>query len=120
MAACKEELIVEDKASYVREKYLKLQREKEQYVSLDDYCAKRNIDQEFTRFFGFSQFCASASSHNVFKLWNLGLAYEKAGDLKQAVDLTQISVEFERGLSHVDAEKHAEYLENLRARIEKK
>jgi hypothetical protein len=44
MAACKEELIVEDKASYVREKYLKLQREKELYFSLDDYCAKRDID----------------------------------------------------------------------------
>ena len=30
MAACKEGLIVEDEASYVREKYLKLQKEKEQ------------------------------------------------------------------------------------------
>ena len=44
MATCKEELIVEDEASYVREKYLKLHREKEQYISLDDYCAKRGID----------------------------------------------------------------------------
>jgi len=44
MATCKEELIFEDEASYVREKYLKLQREKEQYISLDDYYAKRGID----------------------------------------------------------------------------
>jgi hypothetical protein len=44
MAACKKELIIEDEASYVREKYLKLQRKKEQYISLDDYCAKRGID----------------------------------------------------------------------------
>ena len=44
MAACNKELIAEDEASYVREKYLKLQREKEQYISLDDYCAKRGID----------------------------------------------------------------------------
>ncbi len=44
MAACEEKLIGEDEAAYVREKYLKLQREKDQYVSLDDYCAKRDID----------------------------------------------------------------------------
>ena len=44
MATRKEELIIEDEASYVREKYLKLQREMEQYISLDDYCAKRDID----------------------------------------------------------------------------
>ena len=44
MATCKEELIVEDEASYVREKYLKLQREKDQYISIDDYFAKRDID----------------------------------------------------------------------------
>ena len=44
MATCKEELIVEDEASYVQAKYLKLQRKKEQYTSLDDYCAKRDID----------------------------------------------------------------------------
>lgn len=44
MAACNEKPIVEDEAAYVREKYLKLQREKDQYISLDDYCAKRGID----------------------------------------------------------------------------
>jgi hypothetical protein len=37
-------LIVEEEASYVREKYLNLQSEKEQYVSLEDYCAKRDLD----------------------------------------------------------------------------
>jgi tetratricopeptide (TPR) repeat protein len=52
--------------------------------------------------------------------WNLGLEYERAGDLRRAVDLMTILVEFERGLSHPNAEKYAEYLENLRARIEKK
>ncbi len=43
MAACNEKPIVEDEAEYVREKYLKLQREKDQYISLDDYCAQRDI-----------------------------------------------------------------------------
>ena len=52
--------------------------------------------------------------------WNLGLAYEKAGDLSRAADLMQVYVEFERNLGHPDAEKDAEYLENLRARMEKK
>ena len=45
MATCKEELISEREASYVREKYLKLQREKEQYIfsTITDR-AKRDID----------------------------------------------------------------------------
>ncbi len=52
--------------------------------------------------------------------WNLGLAYEKAGDFKQAADLMQLCVDFKREIGHPDAEKDAEYLENLRARIEEK
>ena len=44
ITASKEELIVEDETSYVREIYLNLQREKEQHISIDDYCAKRGID----------------------------------------------------------------------------
>jgi hypothetical protein len=35
---------VQDEAAYVREKYLKLQREKGQYIPLDEYCTKRGIE----------------------------------------------------------------------------
>jgi tetratricopeptide (TPR) repeat protein len=52
--------------------------------------------------------------------WNLGLEYETAGDLRRAADLMQVDIEFKRKIGHPDAEKDAEYLENLRARIEKK
>ena len=52
--------------------------------------------------------------------WNFGLAYEKVGDLKRAVDHMQISVDFERQMGHKDAEKYADYLKNVRARLEKK
>lgn len=41
---CKEELVAKDEAAYVREQYKKLLREKDQYISLDEYCAKRDID----------------------------------------------------------------------------
>ena len=51
--------------------------------------------------------------------WNFGLAYEKVGDLKRAVDHMQISVDFERQMGHKDAEKYADYLKNVRARLEK-
>jgi len=50
--------------------------------------------------------------------WNLGLVYEEVGDLKRAVDHMQISVDFERQIGHKDAEKYADYLENVRARLE--
>jgi tetratricopeptide (TPR) repeat protein len=52
--------------------------------------------------------------------WNLGLVYEEVGDLKRAVDQMQISVGFERQMGHKDAEKYADYLKNVRARLEKK
>ncbi len=52
--------------------------------------------------------------------WNLGLAYEEVGDLKRAVDQMQISVDFERQIGHRDAEKHADYLKNVRTRLENK
>ena len=52
--------------------------------------------------------------------WNLGLVYEVGGDLKRAVDQMQISVDFERQMGHKDAEKYADYLKNVRARLEKK
>ncbi len=52
--------------------------------------------------------------------WNLGLVYEEVGDLKRAADLMQITVDFERQMGHRDAEKYADYLKNVRARLEKK
>jgi tetratricopeptide (TPR) repeat protein len=51
--------------------------------------------------------------------WNFGLAYENVGDLKRAVDHMQISVDFERQMGHRDAEKYADCLKNVRARLEK-
>jgi tetratricopeptide (TPR) repeat protein len=53
----------------------------------------------------------------AYGCWNLGLEYEKAGDFERAVDLMRICVEFERNLGHPDAEKDANYLENLRAKL---
>ena len=38
------EIIEKDEAAYVREQYLKLLKEKDQYISLDDYCAQRGIE----------------------------------------------------------------------------
>ena len=58
-------------------------------------------------------------SGEAIACWNLGLAYEKAGDLKRAVDLMQVCVDFEREIGHPDAEKDADYIENLKARLEK-
>jgi tetratricopeptide (TPR) repeat protein len=52
--------------------------------------------------------------------WNLGLAYEKVGELEGAIDLMQVCIDFEREIGHPDAEKDAEYLENVRARLGKK
>ena len=49
--------------------------------------------------------------------WNLGLAYEKAGDLKRAAEMMQICVSFEREIGHPDAEKDAERLEAIKAKM---
>ena len=49
--------------------------------------------------------------------WNLGLAYETLGDLARAVELMQVLVDFERGLGHPDAEKHAARVGAIRARL---
>ncbi len=51
--------------------------------------------------------------------WNLGLAYEREGDLERAADLMQVCIDFERQIGHPDAEKDADYLENVRARLGK-
>jgi tetratricopeptide (TPR) repeat protein len=48
--------------------------------------------------------------------WNLGLEYEKSGDLKQAAEIMQICVDYEREIGHPDAENDAAHLEALRAK----
>jgi tetratricopeptide (TPR) repeat protein len=49
--------------------------------------------------------------------WNLGLALEKEGNLSRAADLMQITVNYEEQISHPDAEKDANRVKALRARI---
>ena len=49
--------------------------------------------------------------------WNLGLAYEEAGDLKRAAKMMQIRVSLEREIGHPDAEKDAERLEAILAKM---
>ncbi|MFN8466309.1 MAG: tetratricopeptide repeat protein [Caldilineaceae bacterium] len=49
--------------------------------------------------------------------WNLGLAYEKEDDLAQAIANMQVCVDYERELSHPDAEADAQRVDQLRARL---
>ena len=42
-------------AAYADEQYRKLQREKDQYVSLDEYCAKRGIQKAYYYFHKFTK-----------------------------------------------------------------
>jgi len=49
--------------------------------------------------------------------WNLGLAYEKSGDLRRAAEMMQICVGYEREIGHPDAEKYALRLEAIRAKM---
>ena len=49
--------------------------------------------------------------------WNLGLVYEAEGELRRAVSLMELCVEYERGIGHPDAEKDAARVEALRARL---
>ncbi len=49
--------------------------------------------------------------------WNLGLHYEKAGDLQRAAEMMQICVDFEREIGHPDAEKDADYLKGIQAKM---
>jgi hypothetical protein len=49
--------------------------------------------------------------------WNLGLTLEKEGDLARAVELLQVSVDFQREIGHPDAEKDTTWLEQLRQRL---
>ncbi|MBC7259163.1 MAG: tetratricopeptide repeat protein [Chloroflexi bacterium] len=48
--------------------------------------------------------------------WNMGLAYEKLGDYARAAELMQVCVDYERAIGHPDAEKHAAYLAEVRAK----
>jgi tetratricopeptide (TPR) repeat protein len=48
--------------------------------------------------------------------WNLGLAYEKAGDLERATELMQLCVGFEREIGHPEAGKDEDYLRTVRAK----
>lgn len=49
--------------------------------------------------------------------WNLGLRYEEQDDLVRAIPLMQVLVDYERELGHLDAEKHAQRVEALRAKL---
>jgi len=49
--------------------------------------------------------------------WNLGLEYEKADDFQRAADLMQVCVDFEREIGHPDAEKDADSIESIRAKL---
>ena len=56
-------------------------------------------------------------SGEAISSWNLGLEYEKAGDLRRAVEMMQACVDYEREIGHPAAEKHAEGLEAIRAKL---
>jgi tetratricopeptide (TPR) repeat protein len=49
--------------------------------------------------------------------WNLGLALEQKGDLARAAELMQVCVDYEREIGHVDAEKDAAQLDQVRQRL---
>lgn len=50
--------------------------------------------------------------------WNLGLAFEKLGDLNRAIDTLQKSFEYKRHIGHPVAKDHAVILDDLRSRLE--
>jgi tetratricopeptide (TPR) repeat protein len=50
--------------------------------------------------------------------WNVGLAYEKQGDLARTIECMQVLVDYEREIGHPDAEKDAEHVAQLRARLQ--
>jgi hypothetical protein len=49
--------------------------------------------------------------------WDLGLAYENAGDLRLAAEMMQVCVDCKREIGHTDAENDAARLEAIRARL---
>jgi tetratricopeptide (TPR) repeat protein len=49
--------------------------------------------------------------------WDLGLAYAKAGDLRRAVEMMKVCVDYEKEIGHPDAEKHAERLQAILAKL---
>jgi len=48
--------------------------------------------------------------------WNMGDEYAKLGDYARAADLMQVCVDYERAIGHPDAEKHAAWVEEVRAK----
>ena len=47
----------------------------------------------------------------------MGLRYEESGDLKRAVELMQVCVDFEREIGHPGAEKDGAHVAALRQRL---
>jgi tetratricopeptide (TPR) repeat protein len=53
----------------------------------------------------------------AFASWNLGVLLTENGDLARAIELQQVRVDYEREIGHVDAEKHAARVEELRKEL---
>ncbi|HKP52495.1 MAG TPA: tetratricopeptide repeat protein [Chloroflexia bacterium] len=49
--------------------------------------------------------------------WNLGTLLAEQGNLARAIELQQVRVDYEREIGHVDAEKHAAEVEELRKEL---
>ena len=49
--------------------------------------------------------------------WNLGLIYEKQGDLEHAVEWMQARVDYERATGHPEVENYAARVEKIRRRM---
>ena len=49
--------------------------------------------------------------------WNLGLAYEKAGEFDKAITALEVCVNFERSIGHPDTEKYAAKVNLLRTQL---
>jgi tetratricopeptide (TPR) repeat protein len=53
----------------------------------------------------------------AFASWNLGILLMEKGDLARAIELQQVTVDYEREIGHVDAEKDAARVEELRKEL---
>jgi tetratricopeptide (TPR) repeat protein len=49
--------------------------------------------------------------------WNLGLLYERQGDLQRAIAFIQVYVDFAYAVNHPDADSDAQWLAALRRRL---
>jgi tetratricopeptide (TPR) repeat protein len=52
--------------------------------------------------------------------WNLGILLAQEGDLARAIELMQVKVDYEREIGHVDAEKDAAIVEEMRRKLTEK